>query len=72
MSNPETIHRFLVALAPAPCCDHCIARRTEIAASQVNPIAIAFGLTTDFQRARGKCTVCQRRKLVTRFGDGRG
>ena len=72
MTNAETIHRFLVDRAPAAFCDNCIAKQAAVAESVANVVAMAFGLTSDFQRTRGKCSACQRDKLVTRFRDGRG
>jgi hypothetical protein len=67
MTNPERVHKFLTDRTPAPVCDDCIASNAAVTPrQQVNPIAGAFGLTTDFDRAKGTCTICKAEKLVTR------
>jgi hypothetical protein len=67
MSNPELIFRFLTDRIPAPFCDDCIAAQTGVSPrQQVHPIATAFGLTTDFSRVKGVCSLCKNDKLVTK------
>lgn len=67
MSNPERIYTFLRQHTPAPICDDCVAKQAEVEPrQQVNPIASALGLTTDFVRAKGTCSICKGEKLVTR------
>ncbi len=67
MTHPEAIYRLLVKFAPEAVCDDCISRGADIhPRQQVNPIASALGLTNDFERKRGTCSVCKSEKLVTR------
>lgn len=67
MSIPERVYNLLRQHTPAPICDDCIAKHAEIAPrQQVNPIATALGLTTDFARVKGACSMCKIEKLVTR------
>jgi hypothetical protein len=67
MDNPETIYSFLKARSPEGVCDECIARETGVTPrQQINPIARAFGLTSDFDRSLGICFFCHGQKLVTR------
>jgi len=67
MDNPEQIHRLLTDRTPEPLCDDCIATVSGISPrQQINVIARSFGLTTDFDRAHGKCAKCGGDKLVTR------
>ncbi len=67
MDNPETIYRFLTDRTPIPFCDDCLAEQTDITPrQQINVIARALGLTTDFDRAHGACSVCHSEKLTTR------
>ena len=67
MDNPETIYSFLKARSPEGVCDECIARETGVTPrQQINPIARAFGLTSDFDRSMGICVFCHGQKLVTR------
>ena len=72
MTNPATIHKFLIDRAPAGFCDNCIAKQAEVAESVVNTVTMAFGLTSDFQRTMGLCSVCQHQKLVIRSVIGGG
>jgi hypothetical protein len=66
MDNPEIVLRFLTDKAPAPYCDDCLATAAGIAPrQQVNIIARSFGLTSDFNRAKGHCVVCGGEKFVT-------
>ena len=68
MDNPEKVYAFLREHTPARFCDDCIRARAGIQArAAVSPIAGALGLTTDFHRARGVCSICKKQtKLVTR------
>lgn len=67
MTVPERIHKFLTERTPEPICDDCIAERSDVSPrQQVNPIASALGLTTDFRRGHGTCSICKNDKLVTR------
>jgi hypothetical protein len=67
MTNPERIHKFLTERTPAPVCDDCVAKHADVEPRQsVNPIAAALGLTTDFDRKKGTCSICKSDKLVTR------
>ena len=67
MDKPAIIHRFLTQRTPAAVCDDCLATETGVSPrQQVNPIARALSLTTDFDRATGTCSVCHNEKLVTR------
>jgi hypothetical protein len=67
MTNPERIYSFLRQHAPASICDDCLAKHAQVEPrQQVNPIASALGLTTDFTRAKGACSLCKGEKLVTR------
>ena len=68
MTNPERIYKFLRERTPAPVCDDCVASHAEVSPrQQVNPVATALGLTTDFGRGKGTCSICHDdNKLVTR------
>lgn len=67
MDNPEHIHRLLTARTPKALCDDCIASLAGISPrQQVNVIARSLALTTDFDRANGRCGDCGAEKLVTR------
>ena len=67
MTGPERVHKFLTARTPAPVCDDCIAAHADVSPrQQVNPIAATLGLTTDFSRDKGNCSMCKADKLVTR------
>jgi len=67
MTSPERVHKFLTDRTPAPVCDDCIAKHTAVEPrQQVNPITATLGLTTDFDRKRGTCSICKSDKLVTR------
>ena len=68
MTNPERMFAFLRQKAPDPICDDCLATGAEVSPrQQVNPVAGAFGLTSDFTRGRDTCSMCQGNKLVTRY-----
>lgn len=56
---------LLAKRAPAAFCDDCIAKQIGIGPSQVNPVTLTLGLTTDFRQMMGTCSVCEREKLVT-------
>lgn len=67
MDKTEQVFQFLTERTPPPVCDDCVALQTEISPrQQVNVIARALGLTTDFDRAQGVCSICKSEKLVTR------
>ncbi|MEZ5765006.1 MAG: hypothetical protein R3D69_12675 [Xanthobacteraceae bacterium] len=67
MTNPERVFGFLTKKTPWPVCDDCIGVHSDVSPrQQVNPIAAALGLTTDFHRARGECSMCKNEKLVTK------
>jgi hypothetical protein len=68
MTIPQRIHEYLTSRTPARFCDDCIAKEAEIAQRQdVNPITGVLGLTTDFEKIRGTCSLCKHdEKLVTR------
>jgi len=67
MDNPEQIHRLLTGRTVEPLCDDCLAAVSGISPrQQVNLIARSLSLTTDFDRAQGKCSECGSQKLVTR------
>lgn len=67
MDNPDRIHTFLVDRTPAPVCDDCVANGADVSPrQQINPIARALSLTSDFDRVRGECSICGATKLVTR------
>jgi hypothetical protein len=67
MTSPERVHKFLTQRTPSPICDDCIAIHAHVSPrQQINPIAATLGLTTDFSRAKGTCSMCKADKLVTR------
>jgi len=67
MDNPEHAHRTLTERTPNRLCDDCLAELAGISPrQQVNVIARTLALTTDFDRAHGKCSECGDEKLVTR------
>jgi hypothetical protein len=63
---PERIHRYLTARTPEPICDDCVAQGSDVNRETVNPITQTLGLTTDFAKVRGTCSLCKNEKLVTR------
>ncbi len=66
-TNPERVYRFLRERTPAPLCDDCIAEGAEVSPrQQINPITASLGLTTDFDKVHGTCSLCKNDKLVTR------
>jgi hypothetical protein len=65
---PEQVFEYVKSEAPSFQCDDCIAGILHISPrNQINPITSAFGLTRDFRREKGKCAICDKIKLVTRF-----
>ena len=67
MTIPEPVYAFLRDRTPASVCDDCLAKQADVSQRQtVNTIASAFGLTTDFARQNGTCSLCHGEKLVTR------
>ena len=66
-TNPARVYRLLREHTPERICDDCLAKETGIARENVNPLTEALGLTTDFEKRRGACSVCKSdTKLVTR------
>lgn len=63
---PERVYGFLRGRTPDPACDDCVAKGTGVPRENVNPLTTTLGLTTDFVKARGICSLCQGTKLVTR------
>lgn len=63
---PERVYGFIWQSTPAPVCDDCAAKATGVPRENVNPLTQTLGLTSDFAKARGTCTLCQASKLVTR------
>lgn len=63
---PERVYGFIRQQTPAPICDDCVAKSTGATRENVNPLTQALGLTSDFTKVRGTCSVCQGSKLGTR------
>ena len=63
---PERVYGYLRESTPSPICDDCVAKATGATRENVNPLTQALGLTSDFAKARGSCSVCHGSKLVTR------
>jgi hypothetical protein len=67
MTSADRVYKFLREQTPAPVCDDCVASHAHVTPRQrVNPIASALGLTSDFRREKGACSLCKGEKLVTR------
>jgi hypothetical protein len=64
--TPERVYGFLRDRAPDPVCDDCIAKGTGASRETVNPLTHTLGLTRDFDKVRGRCSMCHGAKLVTR------
>jgi hypothetical protein len=65
-TNPTRVYRALRERTPEAVCDDCLAEETGVGRQSVNPWTEILGLTTDFDKKHGKCSVCQNEKLVTR------
>ncbi len=63
---PERVYGFLRERTPSPACDDCVSKGTGATRENINPLTQALGLTTDFSKERGICSLCQGSKLVTR------
>jgi hypothetical protein len=67
MSKPEAVYNYLVENTPEAYCDDCISKNAGVEPrQQVNPIARALSLTTDFDRAKAVCADCRGVKETTR------
>jgi hypothetical protein len=65
--DPGRIHVFLTRHEPKPFCDDCIAKELGLARRQlVQPITAALGLTTDYRKEKGTCSLCKSEKPITR------
>lgn len=62
----ERVYHFLVEHTPQPICDDCVAKAISISRENVNQLTAVLGLTSDFGKANGTCTLCKNTKLVTR------
>jgi hypothetical protein len=65
-TNPARVYRVLRERTPEAICDGCLEKETRVGTSSVNPWTEILGLTSDFDKRHGKCSVCQGEKLVTR------
>ena len=63
---PARVHGFLTEPTPKPVCDECVAEGASVPRENANLITEALGLTTDFAKARGTCSLCRHIRLVTR------
>ena len=68
MSIPEQVNAFLTERRPSRFCDDCIAERLELNWRQeANRATNALGTTDSFHRARGICSICDKKKKVIQF-----
>jgi hypothetical protein len=64
--RPPRVYGVLREHTPKAICDDCVAKETNVGRTSVNPWTEILGLTTDFDKKHGKCSICQAEKLVTR------
>ena len=65
-TNPEKVFKFLRDHTPAPICDDCIAKGINARREPVNVMTAVLGLTREFDKRHGTCSLCKNDKLVTR------
>ncbi len=61
---PERVLNFLRDHLGETFCDDCIAKNVSANRYMAQQATLPFGLTSDFNRGHGKCTVCGSMKLV--------
>ena len=63
----DAVRKLIERLAPNPVCDDCIAERLSMADRQEASIATGeLAGTSQFERRRDHCALCERAKLTTR------
>jgi len=66
MDNAEIVKNFLIKNKGAKFCDDCLAKELKIKPrQQVNQITRPLKETSNFDRERGKCSICGKDKKVT-------
>jgi hypothetical protein len=64
MTNPEQIVGYLQKNKPRAFCDDCLAGELQFARRQEAAVITAtLGLTSDYVRQRGACSICKNDKL---------
>ncbi len=70
MTVEARVAAFVRSVKPQPICDDCIARTLRLGAGANRVMArnatAGLGQGSDFTRAKGICSKCGRRKLVTK------
>jgi hypothetical protein len=65
--NPEKVYELLSENPDAALCDRCVADGAGIPSwEDVGIIVCTLGLTRDFQRFQGICSVCRKSGYVTK------
>lgn len=63
----DPIRKLIERLAPNPVCDDCIADRLSLADLERVSLAVnELAATSQFERRRNVCTLCETEKLTTR------
>jgi len=63
----DDVRKLIERLAPSPVCDDCIAQRLSLADRLEASIAAGeLAGTSQFERRRDTCTLCDSEKLTTR------
>jgi hypothetical protein len=65
MTLNEKVRRFVVARAPRPICDDCLADHLALSRRQVSAVQPSLMESGTFQRIVGRCSGCCTHRKVT-------
>lgn len=67
MMASEKVNRFITGFAPKVLRDQCLVETLELPSNaHASQITVTLGTTSDFERVRERCGLCNNTKMVTR------